>query len=221
MAPKEWSNESTITPGELRHIVAQHAKAIERLSWKTQDVQECLEGHMPLFRALASHTIKLNRVEVRKACANAHLALSPSEIYTFSEKLVSVVKWVKTRLRDRGSGKYLPQCVINIEKIWRQQHRKATEEEKEKKSGGKKEAKEAKEAKVGSASSLDDKPAAGIRAVFGLGAKPATSSGIEVLSSDSDLEEVSAGVASSSGSSKSLHTSPTQSAQTNPQIASK
>ena len=98
------------------------------------------------------------------------------------------------------------------------QHRKATEEENEKKSGGKK---VAKEAKVGRASSLDDKSAAGIRAVFGLGAKPATTSGIEVLSSDSDLEEASAGVASSSGSSKNLHTSPTQSAQTNPQIGSK
>ena len=197
MAPKEWSNEVTITAGELRHILATNAKAIERLSWKSQDFEECLEGYMPMFKALCRHSIKFNRTMLRRGCANAHLGLTPNEVDTFSEKVVAVIKYVKRRLRDRGSGKFLPGCVIAIEKIWKQHHQCSKEKGKEKrKSGGSKEARLDR-------SLLDPKAAGGIRAVFGLGSKTADASiPIDLLSSDSDLEELSVGAAAtSSGSS--------------------
>ena len=44
MAPKDWSNLVTVTAAELRNLFGQHAKQVERLSWKTLDFEEFSEA---------------------------------------------------------------------------------------------------------------------------------------------------------------------------------
>ena len=108
MAPKEWCNEVTITDASLTKIMVEHCKQIEREGWKAMNSEEFVAAFLPLLKSVGAHTLKLNRSDVRKALARGHLKMSAVVMDHFSQKLCDAIKYVKRRLRQKGSGVRLP-----------------------------------------------------------------------------------------------------------------
>ena len=107
MAPKEWSNQSLASTADLHHIFGKHSKVLERMSWKTMDFDEFSEGYLKLLQDLARVTVRCNRRELRKGMANAHVSLTAGEMALLADKIVGTINYLKTKLRDAGSGKFL------------------------------------------------------------------------------------------------------------------
>ena len=117
MAPKEWSNESTISEPTLRKVLVGHGRAIERGGWHAMNSEEFCDSFLGLLKELGRHSLKLNKSEVRKSLANAHLRLTPAEMDHFSRKLTDSISYVKRRLRQKGSGKRLPAACRSLAKV--------------------------------------------------------------------------------------------------------
>ena len=124
MAPKQWSNQSLLSIAEAQSIFARHSKSLERMSWKSMDLEEFSEGYLKLLQDLGRQSIKVNRVELRRALSKAHLSLTPSEIRSLADKIVGTITFIKDKLRNAGSGKFLPHPVSSMLKIWASNHQK-------------------------------------------------------------------------------------------------
>ena len=106
-------------------------------------------------------TLKLNKTSLRKNVARCHLSLTPAEMELFTVKVCGTLSWVKTRLRDMGSGKCLPEPCRAIYRIWKAHH-------------GKTEGKSKKGSKAATSTTTSDpSTSTDIRSVFGLDAKAA------------------------------------------------
>ena len=89
--------------------------------------------------------------------------MTAGENALFADKVVGTIKWVKARLRDRGSGKRLPGPCIALMKIWEANH---------KPSGGGRRDRSGSSQSLGSIAQQEkDKKPKDIRSTFGLGPK--------------------------------------------------
>ena len=131
MAPKEWSNVVTASQKELQALLQEHSKTVERMGWKATDHEEFCEHMLAFLKPLCRLTVRINKSDMRKACARAHLSLTPTEIDLFASKVNDSIKWAKRRLRDMGSGARLPGCVKILNRAWREHERKTKEKMKE------------------------------------------------------------------------------------------
>ena len=103
---------------ELLEAFQLHAKAIERMSWKNQDYEQFTEAQLPLLRSLAAVRLHLPKSKLRKALHPAKLALSPAEGQLLLEKIKGSISYAKRRLRDCGSGRFLPLPVAALLRVW-------------------------------------------------------------------------------------------------------
>ena len=183
MSPKAWSNKVTITSKNIQEIVMDNQKALERMTWKSMDLLEFAESYSNLFKSLGKYTVRLNKVSFGTAVRLCKTQLSPSEIDTLTHKVLATITHIKQRLRDAGSGKFLPPVVVAMEKVWRK-HESRPKKVKHVAKGAKEEAKEKKKGEDGirSVGAKEEKKGEDdIRSVFGLPQKQ-----IEVVSSDQD-----------------------------------
>ena len=79
--------------------------------------EEFVESNIGLLKQIGRHTLRLNKSSVRKSLARGHLQLSVAEIDFFADKLTNAISYVKRRLRDQGSGKYLPGPCRSLLKV--------------------------------------------------------------------------------------------------------
>ena len=108
----------TITDGELRELFIKDARHIERLGWKQQDPEEFAAFMTQFLAGLAGCTIRISKPQLLRVMQKAKLSLSASEIRLFTEKVCTCWSYVKTKLRDSGSGRYMSSPVKRIGKIW-------------------------------------------------------------------------------------------------------
>ena len=106
-----------ISQPTLQHVLGEHARAIERLGWKGMDSDEFALAFLPLLKQLGRYTIKLNKTDVRKALAGAHLAVTVAEMDLYANKLCGTLSYIKRRLRDKGSGTRLPDHCKTLLKV--------------------------------------------------------------------------------------------------------
>ena len=111
-----------VSEADLHHVFGKHAKQLERMSWKAMDFDEFSESYLKLLQDLGRLTIRVNRVMLKKALANSHLSLTTSEMALLSDKVMGTINYIKTRLRDAGSGKCLPTPAVSLNKIWSSHH---------------------------------------------------------------------------------------------------
>ena len=174
MAPKDWSNKVTISDPELQGLLKEHSKVIERLGWKAMDYEEVSEHLLPFLKSLAKATLKVNKAHFRKTMARAHLSLTAAEMHLFVDKICGTITWMKTKLRDMGSGTNLPGSCKIIWKVWKAHHGNAAKMKKEKEKEEKEEEQQKKQNKKKEGQSQSTSPTAGldIRSVFGLDPVP-------------------------------------------------
>ena len=103
---------------QVLHLFQEHAKTIERLGWKHMDAEEFGQYFINLLKGLGKISDRLRKSEVKVILAEGKFKLSPSEIHLFADKVASTVRYCKQRLRDCGSGRFLPQPCLALGKIW-------------------------------------------------------------------------------------------------------
>ena len=170
----------------LVHVLQDHRTSLERLGWKNMDPEEFGLAFINLMKELGKVATQVTKVSLRIALRASRLALTAAEGDLLSSKIRSTQTWVRKKLRDAGSGKFLPRQVVAIAKVWR---------------GPGKERKNKKEKKKKKDSEDESVPAMPspkkIRSLFGLPEKKVTE--VEVLDSDSEeAHENGAGPTSSS-----------------------
>ena len=119
MSPKAWSNQVTITQGQIQEVIYQHQKVVERLHWKAMSPLEFGESMIDLMKGLAKHTVRINTTEFRGALSKAKVALTCEEADLLTEKVSHCIKVVKKRLRDAGSGVHLPAIAVAMQRLWK------------------------------------------------------------------------------------------------------
>ena len=132
------------------------AKPIERLGWKNQDSEQFCEKQLQLLKSLAKATTKLTKSFMRMTLLAAKLGISNAEADLFVEKIKGAVQYIRRRIRDSGSGKFLPAACQALLKIWSRQFTKV----------GKSKKKAVKDMKL----ETEEKPQS-LRDIFGLGKK--------------------------------------------------
>ena len=173
MSPKKWSNAVTVTERQVQELVMDHAKTFERMSWKAMDPLEFAEAHLEFMKSLAKYSVRINKHEFGSAVRKSKIKLTSSEVALLSEKVASCIHWLKQKLRDAGSGKFLPAPCLAIQKAWRRHEKPAKPRRNErmpKKHENPKKDEEADEKEAKKKANEDDKPKQDmdIRMVFGL-----------------------------------------------------
>ena len=103
---------------KLVHCFQDYTKVIERLGWKNMDSQEFAQAHLPLLKALAKIGGSLAKSALRKGVQGARFTLTYPEADLLVEKLHGTFRWCRRRLRDAGSGVYLPGEIKAIARAW-------------------------------------------------------------------------------------------------------
>ena len=100
------------------HCFQDHTKVIERLGWKNMDSQEFAQAHLSLLKGLAKTGGSLAKSALRKGIQGARFTLTAPEADLLVEKLHGTLSWCRRRLRDAGSGVYLPGEIKTIARAW-------------------------------------------------------------------------------------------------------
>ena len=124
MSPKAWSNKVTITQKQIQEIVVANQKSLERLAWKGMDPMEFTEAFLPLLKSIAAHSVRIKKVDFGSAVRKCKTSLTSAEIDLLTEKVSTSIYSVKKRLRDAGSGAFLPAAVISMRKAWKKHETK-------------------------------------------------------------------------------------------------
>ena len=177
-----------------------HSKGLERLGWKHNDAQEFLDAQLGLLKSLVRVSLSLPKSRLKMLINGAKLSLESQEVVLLIEKIRGALSYAMERLRNAGSGKFLPASVLSLSKCWQNSMKALRESRKEKKT--KKKGSQATETSQGASPKQKEKK--NIRKLFGLSPK---AKAIEVLSS-SDSESQCHDLASSS---RALPTQPSSS----------
>ena len=86
------------------------------------NAEEFVDTYIGMLKLIGKHTLKLNKSDVRKALARGHIALTPADMDHYSQKLCHSISYVKRRLRQQGSGKYLPSGCRALLKVSHQKN---------------------------------------------------------------------------------------------------
>ena len=113
MPPKELLDDAALV-----HCFIEHNKSIERMQWKNNDAQEFCQGCLPLLKGLSKTSPNPPKSQLRKALQAAKLSISSSEAELLIEKIRSSMKWARAKLRNSGSGAFLPAEVKTLGKLW-------------------------------------------------------------------------------------------------------
>ena len=169
-------------------VFQQHGKTIERLGWKHMDPEEFATCFLQMLKGLGQISDRVRKSELKVIVQDGKFRLSSSEIHLFAEKVASTIKFCKQKLRDSGSGKFLPAPCVALRKIWSRTRIGKTYMK------GK-----AKGQKQQSSPKKKDEKAIGIRDVFGL--PPKRKSELVRLDSTSSSEDFQPATRVSSSSS--------------------
>ena len=115
MPPKQ------VCDARLVQVVMEHAKCLERMAWKNMDAEEFAEAYIGLLKSLAKASPQVRKSEFRRAVGAARLSLSAAETDLLATKVKGSTSYARKRLRDAGSGKFLPRPVAALLKIWSRQ----------------------------------------------------------------------------------------------------
>ena len=135
MSPKTWSNTVTITERQIQEIIYENQKLVERLAWKSMSPLEFGESMLEMMKSLAKQSVRLNFQEFRSALSKTKVAITCDEADLLIEKVKVCIKVVKQRLRDCGSGKFLPPIAVALNRIWKK-HEKPIKKKKKKEEAG-------------------------------------------------------------------------------------
>ena len=116
MPPKE------VCDARLLQVVMEHSKSLERMSWRNMDPEEFAEGFLPFLKSLGKVSPRLRKSELLRAFLAAKLSLSAAESHLLCSKVTGSISYAKKRLRDAGSGRFLPSPVQALLKIWCRAH---------------------------------------------------------------------------------------------------
>ena len=159
------------------HVFQENSKLVERMAWKNMDVEQCSQLMLPLFKSLAKIAVYVKKSDLRCALKSAKLSLTNSEGELLLEKIKTTFTWVRRRLRDAGSGVYLPAEVKAIARVWG----KGKGAKAGKKGSVEEEGQKSEKENASTTSGID------MREVFGLSPKREVESKVvEVNSSDSE-----------------------------------
>ena len=171
-------------------------KHIERLGWKNLDSQEMCQSYMPLLKGVAQAGLSVPKSVLKATLKEANLSLSPSELDLFVAKVRDAISWSKEKIRNSGSGAYLPSQVKVLAKLW------GKGKVMKKKVGGRPPGDEKKKKPSGSVEAPDEKP--NVRELFGLAPKTKPVQVDVSSSADDDGDDDEDPAAQPSASSSSL-----------------
>ena len=109
-----------LADARLVHAMQEHSKKLERMGWKNMDAEEFCDGFLPLLKSLARITYNLPQTTLDKVVASSKLRLTSAEEHLLATKIRDAVKYAKKKLRDAGSGKFLPLPIKALLRIWSQ-----------------------------------------------------------------------------------------------------
>ena len=173
IAPPGGMSHQEVLQARRTQVLQNHSRAIERLNWKNLDAELFAETHLELLKGLLTISPQVNKSDLRMCLSAGKFSLTSSEIDLFATKVRDCIKYIRRRLRDMGSGKFLPQSCRAVLKVWTKQMPKHKP---------KASAKGLSKAK--SSSDGDAAGPQGIRDVFGLEAK-------EKKKDEKELQEIS------------------------------
>ena len=105
----------------LIQIFVEFAKPLERLGWRNNDCEQFANNQLPLLKSLSKASCSFKKTELRVAVQAAKLSISAAEGELLVGKIKDTVMYVRRRLRDMGSGKFLPYPCQALLKIWSRQ----------------------------------------------------------------------------------------------------
>ena len=104
---------------QLLQVFQDHRTQLERMTWKHMDPEELAGAFLGLMKSLAKVSYELPKASLRAAVKATRMAMTPAEQELLALKLRSSFTWVRKRLRDAGSGKFLPSQVVAIARVWK------------------------------------------------------------------------------------------------------
>ena len=115
MSPKGWSGQITISVEQLEALVAASATVIERCGWKNMDPEQ--------FSEHTGRSTRISRSDLETAIQNQKMQLTAPEVALFVEKVANSFSYTKRKLRDAGSGRFLPPSVVALQRCWKKLQR--------------------------------------------------------------------------------------------------
>ena len=106
---------------QLVQIFRENEKCIERLGWKNYDSEEFAQGMWKMVKSLANIGNRFKKMDLLQALNVTKLSITSAEADLFSQKICNCFTYMKTKLRDAGSGKFLPMPCQQIRKMWSRQ----------------------------------------------------------------------------------------------------
>ena len=124
MAPKDWSNRSSMSVQQLVEVLRAHSKLVERCSWKAMDPEQFADSFLAVLKEVGRFTVKVNKTQLLAALMKSKVSLTSPEMDLFCEKFTTCIKHCKKRLRDAGSGARLPKSYKVMYQVWKKNHGK-------------------------------------------------------------------------------------------------
>ena len=87
------------------------------MGWKNLDAEQFAETYLDFLKDLCK-ACTVRKSELRSSLRAAKMGLSPAECDLSANKVHESISYCRRRLRDRGSGIYLPQSCKALLKIW-------------------------------------------------------------------------------------------------------
>ena len=99
-------------------VFQKHVRVIERMAWRNLDFEQFAESHLDFMKDLCRASPQVRKSELRATMASAKLALTPAECALFVDKVKGSISYCRTRLRNKGSGKFLPPACRALARVW-------------------------------------------------------------------------------------------------------
>ena len=167
---------------QILQILNDNCKAIERLGWKHLDSEQFSSFFLKMLKSLAQLTPRVTKGILKKNLSAAKLNISEAEAAHLADKVKNAYTYVREKIRNSGSGRYLPMPCRALLNIWcKQGHGKRAAKKKEKLEA------------MGAGKADDDemptqKKAQNIRETLGLGPKKKAPL-VHIHSSDEESDE--------------------------------
>ena len=110
--------EKTMLEAKLVAVVQENAKMLERMSWRNMDYEEYAEAFLPFLKGLGKVSCNLTKAQISRALTVSKLALSSAETALLTEKTRGCISYIKKKIRDSGSGKFLPRACQALIRTW-------------------------------------------------------------------------------------------------------
>ena len=121
----------TAADARIIPLSKENSKQLERMGWQNMSPQEFSDTHLGILKGLARVLVSIPKSQLRYCIKESNLTLEVQERELLVEKIRSAMSWCKDKLRNAGSGKFLPGPCKALSRALKPAKRKAPPKDKD------------------------------------------------------------------------------------------